>query len=112
VFNFFSGAIADCDKNDVEDSEFDCIAAAASGESTVGDGDGNGGNGDPETCEECLDEFLGELSDADEAAVRAEIGAVVSACDLELEVLIDTIEEVLGEGEATELEACITGLLV
>jgi hypothetical protein len=110
-----AGAIADCDKNEVEDSDFDCIAAAATDESEVGTGDGDGddnGDGDPETCEECLDEFLGELSDADEAAVSAEIGPVVGACDLELEVLIDTIEEVLGEGEATELEACIEALAV
>jgi hypothetical protein len=30
-----AGAIADCDNNEVEDSDFDCIAAAASGESVV-----------------------------------------------------------------------------
>ena len=34
-----AGAIADCDKNEVERADFDCIAAAASGESTVGDGE-------------------------------------------------------------------------
>ena len=31
-----AGAIADCDKNDVEESDFDCIAAAATDESEAG----------------------------------------------------------------------------
>jgi hypothetical protein len=34
-----AGAIADCDENEVERADFDCIASAASGESTVGDGE-------------------------------------------------------------------------
>ena len=42
-----AGAIADCDKNEVERADFDCIAAAATDESTIGTGDGDGdGNGD------------------------------------------------------------------
>jgi hypothetical protein len=40
-----AGAIADCDKNEVERADFDCIAAAATDESDIGTGDGDG-NGD------------------------------------------------------------------
>ncbi|HYZ94707.1 MAG TPA: hypothetical protein VE566_03015 [Nitrososphaeraceae archaeon] len=35
-----AGAIADCDENEVERDDFDCIAAAATEESEVGTGDG------------------------------------------------------------------------
>jgi hypothetical protein len=41
-----AGAIADCDKNDVEESDFDCIAAAATDDSEIGTGDGDNGDGD------------------------------------------------------------------
>ena len=44
-----SASIADCDKNEVERADFDCIATAATEESEVGgDGDGDGmGGGQP-----------------------------------------------------------------
>jgi hypothetical protein len=116
-----AGAIADCDKNEVERADFDCIAAAATDESEIGtgdgdDGDGNGdGNGEPQTCEDCFDIFLGELSGEEETAVLAAIEEEgMSACELDLETLSDLLEEVLGEGDerVSDLEACITGLLV
>jgi hypothetical protein len=52
-----AGAIADCDKNEVERADFDCIASSATEDSEVstdGDGDDNGdGNGDDPQDEEC-----------------------------------------------------------
>jgi hypothetical protein len=116
-----AGAIADCDKNEVERADFDCIAAATTEESEVGtgdgdDGDGNGdGNGEPQTCEDCFDIFLGELSGEEETAVLAAIEEEgMSACELDVETLSDLLEEVLGEGDerVSDLEECIENLVV
>ena len=38
-----AGAIADCDNNEVERADFDCIATAATDESEVGTGGGENG---------------------------------------------------------------------
>src|SRR5919112_778512 len=37
-----AGAIADCDKNEVERADFDCIANAATEDSEINEGDGDG----------------------------------------------------------------------
>jgi hypothetical protein len=62
-----AGAIADCDKNEVERADFDCFANAATENSEVNTGDGgdggdNGGNGggDQGDCPEGLVEINAE----------------------------------------------------
>jgi hypothetical protein len=69
-----AGAIADCDKNDVEDSEFDCIAAAATEESVIRDREPTlPPEPEPETCEECFEAFLSqdEIEDLEAALQEA-----------------------------------------
>src|SRR5919107_2023055 len=50
-----AGAIADCDWNDIEESDFRCIAAAATDESIIRDREPTEPEPEPEpeTCQEC-----------------------------------------------------------
>src|SRR5918992_2836339 len=73
-----AGSIADCDKNEVEEANFECIAASATEESTVGvpdDVPDDADNGAAE-CEACIQVFLTaleglELTTGQEAAINA-----------------------------------------
>ena len=92
-----AGAIADCDWNDIEESDFRCIAAAATDESIIRDREPTEPEPEPEpeTCQECFERFIPE-----------EIGALEAVLDVanQAESLEQFCEEVLEPGFIREAE--------
>ena len=92
-----AGAIADCDWNDIEESDFRCIAAAATDESIIRDREPTEPEPEPEpeTCQECFERFIPE-----------EIGALEAVLDEanQAESLEQFCEGVLEPGFISEAE--------
>jgi hypothetical protein len=121
-----AGAIADCDKNEVERADFDCFASAATDDSEVNTGDGRDGGMGPgdgvEGCEPCIAAFLEAVLEDDttppsEALVTAAI-SVFGDCEDEfteedVEDLARTLNLIpLIDLDAVEaLEECLDALL-
>ena len=84
-----AGSIADCHWNEVEQSNFECIAASATEEGVIRDREPTlPPELEPETCLECFEEFLslveiGEL--VDELAEANQAGSIEQFCENVLE---------------------------
>jgi hypothetical protein len=99
-----AGAIADCDWNDIEESDFRCIAAAASDEGIINDGGPK--------CEECFRAFPIQIIFFDQetetniqACEAVETGLASSS---ELRAAIETLRGELGDATIDALIECLT----
>jgi hypothetical protein len=99
-----AGAIADCDWNDIEESDFRCIAAAATDEGIINDGGPK--------CEECFRAFPililffdPETETNIQACEAVETGLVSSS---ELRAHIETLRDDLGDATIDALIECLT----
>jgi hypothetical protein len=99
-----AGAIADCDWNDIEESDFRCIAAAATDEGIISDPD--------ESCEECFRAagililfFDPETETNIQACEAVETGLVSSS---ELRAAIETFRDDFGDATIDALIECLT----
>jgi hypothetical protein len=87
-----AGSIADCDKNEVTQADFECIAAAATEEGVI-TGPEPEPEPEPETCEECFEELLTE----------EEITAVEEGVGLSLEEICNELELGVSEDDLRDV---------
>ena len=130
-----AGAIADCDKNEVERADFDCFANAATEDSEINTGGGEDGGMGPgpgpgpgdgaEECNACIEAFLTATADfglIDEQELLIDQAfSVFGDCEgdfteEDVEILATTLTAILaaiegGPGAVSDLEECLDALL-